>query len=69
MQKTKTALIVCFMAVWELVKNKQIAAQQSELFSEIKIYRIYNKIEPELEEDNKYVFKFMGKEDKQKQFS
>ncbi|OEG71106.1 hypothetical protein ATZ36_16245 [Candidatus Endomicrobiellum trichonymphae] len=69
MQKTKTALIVCFMAVLELVKNKQIAAKQSELFSEIRIYRIYNKIEPEPEEDNKYVFKFMEKGDKQKQLS
>lgn len=69
MQKTKTALIVCFMAVLELVKNKQITAKQSELFSEIRIYRIYDKIEPEPEGDNKHVFKFMEKEDKQKQFS
>jgi segregation and condensation protein A len=53
MQKTKTALIVCFMAVLELVKNKQIAAKQSELFSEI---RIYNEIESESEEGNKYAF-------------
>jgi segregation and condensation protein A len=68
MQKTKTAQIVCFMAVLELVKNKQIAAKQSKLFSEIRIYRIYNKIEPEPEEDDKYVIKFMEKEDKQKQF-
>ncbi|GHT24754.1 segregation and condensation protein A [Endomicrobiia bacterium] len=45
MQETKTALIVCFMAVLELVKNKQIVAKQSELFSEIRIYRIYNKEE------------------------
>jgi segregation and condensation protein A len=68
-QKTKTAQIVCFMAVLELVKNKQITAKQFELFSEIRIYRIYNKIEFEPEESNKYVFKFMEKEDKQKQFS
>jgi segregation and condensation protein A len=68
MQKTKTAQVVCFMAVSELVKNKQVAAKQSELFSEIRIYRIYNKIESEPKEDNKYVFKFMEKEDKQKQF-
>jgi segregation and condensation protein A len=54
MQKTKTALIVCFMTVLELVKNKQIAAKQSKLFSEIRIYRIYNKIELEPEEDNIY---------------
>ncbi|GHT08718.1 segregation and condensation protein A [Endomicrobiia bacterium] len=45
MQETKTALIVCFMAVLELVKDKQIVAKQSELFSEIRIYRIYNKEE------------------------
>jgi segregation and condensation protein A len=32
MQKTETALIVCFMAVLELVKNKHIAVQQYELF-------------------------------------
>ncbi|GMO52616.1 MAG: segregation/condensation protein A [Candidatus Endomicrobiellum trichonymphae] len=44
-QETKTALIVCFMAVLELVKDKQIVAKQSELFSEIRIYRIYNKEE------------------------
>jgi segregation and condensation protein A len=69
MQKTKTVLIVCFMAVLELVKNKQITAKQSELFSEIRIYRIYNKIGPEPKEDNKYVFKFMEKGDKQKQLS
>jgi segregation and condensation protein A len=68
-QKTKVALIVCFMAVLELVKNKQIVAKQSELFSEIRIYRIYNKIDPEPEEDNKYVFKFVEKGDKQKQLS
>jgi len=68
-QKTKTVLIVCFMAVLELVKNKQIVAKQSELFSEIRIYRIYNKIESEPEENNKYIFKFMEKEGKQKQFS
>jgi hypothetical protein len=54
------------MIALELVKNKQIAAKQSELFSGIKIY---NKIEPKSEEDNKYVFKFMKKGNKQKQLS
>jgi len=39
-QKTRMALIVCFMAILELVKNKQISAKQSELFSEIRIYKI-----------------------------
>ncbi|MDR0978318.1 MAG: segregation/condensation protein A [Endomicrobium sp.] len=42
LQNTKLALIVCFMAVLELVKSKQIIAKQSELFSEIRIYRIFN---------------------------
>ncbi|MDR1940717.1 MAG: segregation/condensation protein A [Endomicrobium sp.] len=47
MQKTKTALIVCFMAVLELIKNRQIAAKQSDLFGEIRVYRVYNEIQPE----------------------
>ncbi|MCL2335204.1 MAG: segregation/condensation protein A, partial [Endomicrobia bacterium] len=42
MQKTRMALIVCFMAVLELVKNRQIAAKQSELFDEIRIYKVYH---------------------------
>ncbi|MCA6072904.1 MAG: segregation/condensation protein A [Endomicrobium sp.] len=52
MQNTKTALIVCFMAVLELVKNKQIVAKQSELFSEIRIYKVYNEICSDLKEKN-----------------
>jgi segregation and condensation protein A len=44
-QNTKAALIVCFMAVLELVKNKQIIAKQSELFTEIRIYKVHNEIE------------------------
>ncbi|MDR3256537.1 MAG: segregation/condensation protein A [Endomicrobium sp.] len=63
MQRTKMALIVCFMAVLELVKNKQIVAKQSELFSEIRIYRIYSEIESE---ENKNVFEFVEKEYEQK---
>lgn len=43
-QDSKTALIVCFMAVLELVKDKQIAAKQSELFTEIRIYKVYDGI-------------------------
>ncbi|MDR1695064.1 MAG: segregation/condensation protein A [Endomicrobium sp.] len=41
-QKSRMALIVCFMAVLELIKNRQIAAKQSELFQEIRIYKVYN---------------------------
>jgi segregation and condensation protein A len=44
-QSSKTALIVCFMAVLELVKNKQVVAKQSELFTEIRIYRVYKEDE------------------------
>ncbi|MCL2390254.1 MAG: segregation/condensation protein A [Endomicrobia bacterium] len=42
MQKTRMALIVCFMAVLELIKNRQVAAKQSELFQDIRIYKVYN---------------------------
>ncbi|MDR1103995.1 MAG: segregation/condensation protein A [Endomicrobium sp.] len=52
LQGTRLALIVCFMAVLELVKNKQIVAKQSKLFSEIRIYKVYNN-EQELEQTNK----------------
>jgi segregation and condensation protein A len=52
LQNTRLALIVCFMAVLELVKNKQIVAKQSELFSEIRICKVYNN-EQELEQTNK----------------
>ena len=51
-QKTKMDLIVCFMAVLELVKSKQIAAKQSELFEDIRIYRVYNDAEPEVKDDS-----------------
>ncbi|MDR2772503.1 MAG: segregation/condensation protein A [Elusimicrobiota bacterium] len=40
MQRTKMELIVCFMAVLELIKDKQIAAKQSETFGEIRIYKL-----------------------------
>ncbi|MDR1417727.1 MAG: segregation/condensation protein A [Endomicrobium sp.] len=49
-QNSKTALIVCFMAVLELVKNKQIVAKQSELFTEIRIYRVYKEDEVSLKD-------------------
>ncbi|MCA6071635.1 MAG: segregation/condensation protein A [Endomicrobium sp.] len=52
MQNTKTALVVCFMAVLELVRNKQIIAKQSELFSEIRIYKVYNEICSDLKGKN-----------------
>lgn len=41
-QTSRYAMVVCFMAVLELVKNKQVVAKQSELFEEIRIYRVYN---------------------------
>ena len=41
-QTSRSAMVVCFMAVLELVKNKQVVAKQSELFEDIRIYRVYN---------------------------
>jgi segregation and condensation protein A len=60
LQNTKMALIVCFMAVLELVKNKQIVAKQSEVFSEIRIYKVYNN-DQELEksDENMNTFEFV----------
>ncbi|MDR1474363.1 MAG: segregation/condensation protein A [Endomicrobium sp.] len=60
LQSTKMALIVCFMAILELIKNKQIVAKQSELFSEIRIYKVYND-ERELNQSNedKNTFEFV----------
>ncbi|MDR1244936.1 MAG: segregation/condensation protein A [Endomicrobium sp.] len=57
LQNTRLALVVCFMAVLELVKNKQIVAKQSELFSEIRIYKVYNN-ELKLEQTNKDINTF-----------
>jgi segregation and condensation protein A len=57
LQNTRLDLIVCFMSVLELVKNKQIVAKQSELFSEIRIYKVYNN-EQELEQTNKDINTF-----------
>jgi segregation and condensation protein A len=47
LQQTKMALIVCFQAMLELIKDKIIAAKQSELFGEIRIY----KLEYEIDDD------------------
>ena len=44
-QTSRSAMVVCFMAVLELVKNKQVVAKQSELFEDIRIYRVYNEEE------------------------
>ncbi len=41
-QTSRSAMVVCFMAVLELVKNKQVVAKQSELFEDIRIYRVYS---------------------------
>ena len=41
-QTSKSAMVVCFMAILELVKNKQVVAKQSQLFEDIRIYRVYN---------------------------
>jgi segregation and condensation protein A len=40
LQKSKPALIVSFMAVLELIKDKLISAKQSEPFGEIRIYKL-----------------------------
>ncbi|MDR3049926.1 MAG: segregation/condensation protein A [Elusimicrobiota bacterium] len=40
LQKTRRELIVSFMAVLELIKNKQISAMQSEVLGEIRIYKV-----------------------------
>jgi len=51
LQKTRIALIVCFMAVLELMKKGQISAKQSELFQDIRIYKVNNVIDPDAKED------------------
>ena len=67
MQKTKTALIVCFMAILELIKNGQIAAKQSELFGDIRVYRVYNETELQVQEPRKEeTFDFIAEEDAKK---
>jgi segregation and condensation protein A len=44
-QPSRSAMIVCFMAVLELVKSKQVVAKQSDLFEDIRIYRMYSNTE------------------------
>ncbi|MBO7611775.1 MAG: segregation/condensation protein A [Elusimicrobia bacterium] len=46
-QTSRSAMVVCFMAILELVKNKQVVAKQSQLFEDIRIYRVYNDEEDE----------------------
>jgi segregation and condensation protein A len=48
-QKSRNALIVSFMAVLELTKKRQIAVKQTELFGEIRIYRIYDCVRDDLQ--------------------
>jgi segregation and condensation protein A len=63
LQPTRQSLIFSFMAILELVKNKQVMAKQSEIFDEIRIYRVYNDetkidkdIELDLQEEKEEVF-------------
>ncbi|MDR3111854.1 MAG: segregation/condensation protein A [Elusimicrobiota bacterium] len=44
-QQNKSALVVCFIAVLHLMRDKQIAAMQSELFSDIRIYKISDSVD------------------------
>lgn len=39
-QTSRIALVVCFLAVLELIRLKQIIARQAELFDEIRIYAV-----------------------------
>jgi segregation and condensation protein A len=50
LQPSRTAMVVSFMALLELVKNKQIVAKQSELFEDIRLYRVYNNEHEETQE-------------------
>ncbi len=50
LQPSRTAMVVSFMALLELVKNKQIIAKQSELFEDIRLYRVYNNEPEEIDE-------------------
>ncbi|GHT41323.1 segregation and condensation protein A [Endomicrobiia bacterium] len=62
MQSTRMALIVSFIAVLELVKNKQIVVKQSESFSKIRIYRVYNEYDSNQKEENENVFQSIERE-------
>jgi Uncharacterized conserved protein len=61
LQKTRMDLIVCFMAVLELVKNRQIAAKQSEQFEDVRIYKVYHDIDAD-EKSGTDSFDFAGEE-------
>ena len=50
LQPSRTAMVVSFMALLELVKNKQIVAKQSELFEDIRLYRVYNNEQEDTQE-------------------
>jgi segregation and condensation protein A len=39
-ETSRIGLIVCFLAILELVRLKQVIAKQSKLFSEIRVYRV-----------------------------
>jgi len=41
-QSSQIALVVCFLAILELIRLKQILARQPELFGEIRVYHIAN---------------------------
>ena len=50
LQPSRTAMVVSFMALLELVKNKQIIAKQSKLFEDIRLYRVYSDEQEEVDE-------------------
>lgn len=50
LQPSRTAMVVSFMALLELVKNKQIVAKQSQLFEDIRLYRVYHNEQEETDE-------------------
>lgn len=50
LQPSRTAMVVSFMALLELVKNKQIIAKQSQLFEDIRLYKVYRNEQEELDE-------------------
>ena len=47
-QPSKQAMVVCFMAVLEMIKNRQIMAKQSELFEDVRIYKVYDTSEDDV---------------------
>jgi segregation and condensation protein A len=51
-QSSRQALIVSFLAVLELIRLKQIIARQSNLFDEIRIYRVTESAEEKDKKEN-----------------